>query len=220
VYASVGHVARGYKIYTLSHFTTLRDFIGRLFCEIVEEQYMRQQDEEIPPSDYTALFDHYGSVILAYLRLHTRSPEDAEDLTLEVFAAALEHRELVTWSGSRQLSWLKRVAHHKLIDSYRRDGRHATVTLGQLEETLFDERDPEKVVLYKEAHGQLHQYIQQLSPFQQQLLLLRYGYGLPTAEIAVLLNRSDQAIRKMLSRTISLLRAMSTPLPVKKGERA
>lgn len=32
-----------------------------------------------------ALFDLYGKAIFAYLRLHTASREDAEDLAVEVF---------------------------------------------------------------------------------------------------------------------------------------
>ena len=42
------------------------------------------------PTDDAAFFDRYGPVIFAYILKHVRSREDAEDLTLEVFTAALE----------------------------------------------------------------------------------------------------------------------------------
>jgi len=44
------------------------------------------------PTDDAAFFDRYGPVIFAYILKHVRSREDAEDLTLEVFTAALEKR--------------------------------------------------------------------------------------------------------------------------------
>ena len=44
------------------------------------------------PADVATLFDRYGPVIFAYILKHVRSREDAEDLTLEVFTAALEKR--------------------------------------------------------------------------------------------------------------------------------
>ena len=45
-------------------------------------------------ADDPALYDRYGPAIFAYVRLYTSSREDAEDLTLEVFLAALEHKNL------------------------------------------------------------------------------------------------------------------------------
>jgi hypothetical protein len=46
------------------------------------------------PTDDAAFFDRYGPVIFAYILKHVRSREDAEDLTLEVFSAALEKKTL------------------------------------------------------------------------------------------------------------------------------
>jgi len=174
------------------------------------------QDDSVP-EDHGEIFQRYGPVIFSYLRLHASSREEAEDLTLDVFTAALANQELLMWSGPRQLGWLKRVASNKLIDSYRRSNRRPVVALDQIAETLFDERDPELLALRNEAYAQLHWQIQQLSPLQQQLLRLRYGNGLPIAEIAELLNKSELAIRQMLSRTIGLLRTMSNIQPTRKG---
>jgi len=54
----------------------------------------------------------------------------------------------------------------------------------------------------------LHQAIQTLPLVQQQLLRLRYGDGLPFAEIAILLNKREEALRKLLSRTLATLRML------------
>ena len=102
-------------------------------------------ENEISPTDPAELFHCYGPPIFSYLRLHASSREEAEDLTHDVFAAALGNPQLLTWSGPRQLGWLKRVAANKLTDSYRRANRRPAITLDQIVETLLDEHEPELV---------------------------------------------------------------------------
>jgi RNA polymerase sigma-70 factor (ECF subfamily) len=156
-----------------------------------------------------ALYDRYARVILAYVRLHTDPREDPEDLTMEVFLAAWEHDNLSALAEDEKLAWLTRVAQHKLIDSYRRSARHPIVALDQVAETLFDdqERAPEQVALRHEEYAHLQAAIKRLSSLQQHLLSLRYGSGLRFAEIAVLLHKREAALRQLLSRTLTFLRA-------------
>ena len=111
---------------------------------------MQQQDERQQPySSDNALYDRYASSIFAYARLHTNSWEDAEDLTLEVFLAALEHDNLSWLADVQQLVWLRRVAHNKLVDHYRRSPRLPMVPLEQVIETVRTEETlaPEQLVL-------------------------------------------------------------------------
>jgi RNA polymerase sigma factor (sigma-70 family) len=177
---------------------------------------MHEEDESLP-ADYSEIFSRYGPVIFSYLLLHASSREEAEDLTIEVFTLALEHEALLTWSEPRQLAWLKRVAYTKMVDTYRRSKRRPVVALDQVAHTMLAEHDPESLALLSEDYAQLHSHIQQLTPDQQQLLRLRYGSELHTAEIATMLNKSEQSIRQMLSRTISLLRTMYHVRPARKG---
>jgi RNA polymerase sigma factor (sigma-70 family) len=169
----------------------------------------KQAEDELHNSAAAALYDRYARVIFAYVRLHTDPREDPEDLTLEVFLAALERGNLSALTEDEKLAWLTRVAHNKLIDSYRRSARHPIVALDQVAETLFedDERAPEQVALRHEEYAHLQAAIKRLSSLQQQLLHLRYGYGLRFAEIAVLLNKREATLRQLLSRTLSFLRA-------------
>lgn len=73
-------------------------------------------------------------------------------------------------------------------------------------ELFDDEEEPEQMVLQRENDRQLHQLIQQLPAFQQQLLYLRYAHNLNSAEIGVLLNKHAGTIRQQLARTRTRLR--------------
>lgn len=163
--------------------------------------------ENVPRDlNQTMLYERYGPAIFAYLRLHAPSLQDAEDLLLEVFLAALEHDNLSSLSPGEQLAWLKRVAHNKLVNVYRQASRHPCVGLDAIGDAMLEENGPEQHALRQEERAQLRIALQKLPALQQHILQLRYGDGLRCAEIARLLDKSEGAVRKLLSRSIEALR--------------
>jgi RNA polymerase sigma factor (sigma-70 family) len=161
---------------------------------------MQQHDEWAQgKSAASALYDRYASSIFAYARLYTPS---WEDVTLGVFAAALTERQ--------QLVWLRRVAHNKRVDRYRRSVHLSVIPSEQVKETVRTEEalTAEQMVLRGEELERLYKAASTLSFFQQQVLQLRFGEGLRFAEIAVLLNKREATVRKLCSRSIVLLRTI------------
>src|SRR5579863_3529595 len=185
---------------------------------------MQQQEQEevhifIDRDAATALYDRHAQSIFRYIRMYTTSTastismvsrEDAEDLLLEVFMAAFENHHLSGLSEKEQLSWLRRVAYNKLVDIYRHSSRHPSIPLDEMGETIYDDErgSPENITLRQEAYGQLHKAISMLSSPQQRVLRLRFGSGLRFSEIAVLLNKREEAVRKLFSRTLASLRTI------------
>jgi RNA polymerase sigma-70 factor, ECF subfamily len=177
----------------------------------VEKECMQQHNECTQEKNAAAAFyDRYASSIFAYARLYTPSWEDAEDVTLEVLTAALEWENFSALTERQQLSWLRRVAHNKLVDRYRSAVHLPTVSLEQVMETVRAEEAlaPEQMALRGEELERLYHAVRGLPLFQRQLILLRFGQGLRFAEIAVLLDKREAAIRKLCSRTIARLRAI------------
>ena len=169
----------------------------------------QQDDNQVQDGSDNALFDRYGSVIFAYLRSHARSREEAEDLTLEAFTAALEYNDLAGLADTERLAWLRRVARNKLVDHYRYSNHHAFVALEQAEAVYNDDAlSPEQVALQQEKYSQLYAAVRKLPQLQQQVLRLRYGNGLRFAEIGGMLNKREEAVRKLLSRALTTLRSI------------
>ncbi|GHO49500.1 RNA polymerase sigma factor [Ktedonospora formicarum] len=168
----------------------------------------------------TALFDQYGELIFMHIRAQVQLREDAEDITTEVFTAALENQPILHATRSEQLAWLRRVARNKVIDYYRRQKRRPVVVLDSIADSLLDEalNNPEFTFLMREQQTQLHQHISELPPLQQHILRLRYGHSLRCAEIGQMVEKSEAAVRQLLSRSIRQLRARFTTL--EKEERA
>ena len=132
------------------------------------------------------LYQRYAPELLLYIRRHIPSQEDAEDVLLEVFIAALENPRLSEMSQQEQLAWLRRVAHNKFVDFYRRSMRHPSISLEDVQQELYDEDDraPELVALGHEEHALLRTHLASLPKIQQEVLRLRFAEDLRCPEIA------------------------------------
>jgi RNA polymerase sigma factor (sigma-70 family) len=163
-------------------------------------------------SHVARLYQCYAPQLLQYIRRHVPSQEDAEDVLLEVFIAALEKSDLSKMSEQEQLAWLRRVAHNKFVDLLRRSVRRSSIPLEDVEYDLYDEDNhaPEMVALGHEQRDLLRSLLASLSQTQQEVLRLRFAEDLHCPEIAKRLNKSDGAIRTMLSRILNLLRNIYT----------
>ncbi|HEV2238849.1 MAG TPA: sigma-70 family RNA polymerase sigma factor [Ktedonobacterales bacterium] len=156
------------------------------------------------------LYQEHAPAVLAWLRLRAPTQEDAEDLLLEVFEAALAQAVMLqTRDGPAQRAWLRRVAANKLADYYRRRGGRQPLLLEQVAEALYadEAQSPEQTALTREEHARLHLLLRDLPRLQQQVMYLRFVYGLRSAEIAATLGKREGAVRKLLWRTLNLVRA-------------
>lgn len=171
---------------------------------------VRQEDELIVSQDGLTLFDRFGKMIYAYIRQRTSSREEAKDLAIDVFVAAFDYSKLSSFSEKDQGLWLRRVAHNKLIDSYRRTSRHPVITLDEVAETLFEDASysPEQMALQQDMYQHLRQMIKQLPVLQQQILQWRYSDELCFADIALLLDKREETVRQICSRAVARLRSL------------
>ena len=154
------------------------------------------------------LYSKYAPGLLSYARMHVASQEDAEDLVVEVFLAAIENERLLALSEKAQQLWLWRVTRNKVIDAYRRAKTHPRVRLDAMAEHLFEDEvfSPENAALRQEDYMDLYERLQRLPAPQQEILRMRFGLGLSCAEIAIRLGKQENAVRVMLSRSLNLLR--------------
>jgi len=156
------------------------------------------------------LFEQHSEKLFAYLRQHTPSREDAEDILVDTFMAALADAKFAYLPPSGQVAWLWRVARNKVVDAFRKATVRRNLPLEQADETPCEEdaRDPEQAVLRLDEQREIHDLLQTLPELQQEVLRLRFGYDLRSAEIAVILGKREDAVRAMLSRSMNTLRQL------------
>ncbi len=167
------------------------------------DMYTTQAEPEL-----ALLYKKYAPGILTYVRHHLSSPEDAEDLVVEVFLAAMENAAFASLSDKAQQSWLWRVTRNKVIDAYRRNKVRQGVNLDDAAPSLFEDEQfsPENAALRQEDYIDLYTHLQSLPAHQQEILRLRFGQELSCGEIATVLRKQENVVRVTLSRSLNLLR--------------
>ena len=168
----------------------------------------RHVDTMLDEPDIATLYQQYAPAIFAYLLHHTPSEEDAEDILVEVFLAALENEQFPLLPEKAQLAWLWRVARNKMIDVYRRSVRRQSVTLEHIAESINDDDgiDPERFALQQEEYDALQVHLKSLSMLQQEVLRLRFSQDMRCSEIAAHMGKREGAVKVMLSRALNLLK--------------
>src|SRR5581483_6766976 len=156
------------------------------------------------------LYRTYAPGLLAYVRMHVALQEDAEDLVVEVFLAAIENAKFATLPEKAQQLWLWRVTRNKVIDAYRRAKTRQNVSLEHMSDHLFEDEvfSPENAALRQEDYLDLYAHLQSLSASQQEILRLRFGQDLSCVEVATVLGKQENAVRVTLSRSLNLLRGI------------
>jgi len=165
-------------------------------------------DHEIVAS----LYQQYAHIIFKYVFSSLPQREEAEDILVEVFLAALRYQGLTHMNEQQQFAWLLAVARNKLADWYRHNSRHAHTSLEQVlpfvEQDLAEPEEPEAVALKKEEYAHLQLQVSHLPEQQQEVLRLRFIVGLRHAEIGKLLGKTEGAIQGIFWRAIHSLRSL------------
>ncbi len=145
---------------------------------------------------------------------------EADDLLQEVSAAALRSLPEYELGDRDPFGWLCQLADRRIVDTHR---RFASQKRASSREVALDAAAPESsqggivnllvasITTPSQAFSRdqrefkLLAALQQLDEVPREALRLRYVDGLATKEIAERLNKSDGAVRVMLSRSLSRL---------------
>jgi RNA polymerase sigma-70 factor (ECF subfamily) len=165
-------------------------------------QQLNRDDED------STLYDRFAGPILHYLFQQVSNEQDAEDLLLEVFLAALQDKSLSDLPAGRQLAWLRRVARNKVIDRFRHIALLNLLPIEQALELEDTALTPEQYTELKENYERLYQSIAQLTSLQRELIRLRYRNGLRFCEIATILEKPEGSVRQLFVRTLRQLRTI------------
>jgi RNA polymerase sigma-70 factor, ECF subfamily len=148
--------------------------------------------------DLLVLYDKAIDDVYGYVLARCRNREVAEDVTAEVFAAAVEavRRDSV---ADLTTAWLIGIARHKLVDHWRRAEReqrrlHAVADDPTVAPRGVDTWDVELDVLAA------RDALAQLGAHHRSALVLRYLDGLPVPDVAEVLDRTVQATEALLVR--------------------
>jgi RNA polymerase sigma-70 factor (ECF subfamily) len=158
---------------------------------------------------FSILYLRYFERVYAYLRVVLRSQEEAEDAAQQVFLKVFEALPRYEVRKAPFRGWLFTIVRNQSVDALQLRNRVEATDPAELERQLDTEVAPgsDLTVLDWVTDRELLLFIERLPLVQRQVLMLRYMHDLAYAEIAAILDRSPDDVRKQQQRGVAFLRA-------------
>jgi RNA polymerase sigma-70 factor, ECF subfamily len=155
---------------------------------------------------WRALYAEHAPALLGYLR--ARGADQPEDVLGEVMLQVV--RDLPTFKGSKRdfRAWTFTIAHHRLLDERRRSARRpAEATPAAELERLGPLGDAEEDALRALSAERVANLLAQLSPDQQNVILLRVLGELTLEQVAEVIGKSPGAVKQLQRRGLEAIKS-------------
>jgi RNA polymerase sigma-70 factor (ECF subfamily) len=152
------------------------------------------------------VYDRYSQRIYSYLYHRLGNQGLAEDLTATVFVRMLEAvRSSKAWRTSFS-GWLYRIAHNLVVDYFRSGRQDKQVELDEWSLVSGDHpaEDAERTL----REERLRSAIGHLTDEQGMVISLKFLEGMSNAEVAVLIGKSEGAVKSLQFRGLAALRRL------------
>jgi RNA polymerase sigma-70 factor (ECF subfamily) len=156
------------------------------------------------------IYDAYFERLYRYAYRFVGDAESAQDIaaeTLQRLLEALRDRRAPNHLGA----WLYRVAHNLAMDQHRRRPAVGTVSL-EPDLDQADETDIEADSEQRLAQEKVRAALAQLTPEQQNVVVLKFLEGYSNAEIGALMNKPEGAVKSLQHRALAALKRALTNL--------
>jgi RNA polymerase sigma-70 factor (ECF subfamily) len=150
---------------------------------------------------FGVLYRRYLDRVYGYSFYLLGDHHDAEDATERTFLAALGAIDGFRDQGATFRSWLFRIAHNQIANVLRSRGRRATDPLDLVDEPVAAD-DPAAAVAASDDARRIRRALAALPDDRRQVLVLRFVDGLSAREIAIVLERSEGAVRVLQHRAL------------------
>lgn len=167
-----------------------------------DQIFIRMAREDM--AAFSTLYKRYVNLVYRYLLVRVGNVQDAEDLTSQTFAAAMNG--LHTYRGQHRFSaWLLGIARNKAADLFRM--RRPVLKLNEAMETADSSEDLDDAIDRHLAAEKVVRKLQTLSPKRAEVLSLRLFANLKVAEIAQIMEERKSNVRMLAFRGLRDLKA-------------
>jgi RNA polymerase sigma-70 factor (ECF subfamily) len=149
------------------------------------------------------IHDRYYQSVYRFLSFRVAETQTAEDLAGEVFTRFLGALRDRSAPPNTIRGWLFGAARNVLKEHYRKQRQ---MNWTELDESIAGgERTPEQRLDDRADKAQLRAALAELTPEQQEVLALRFGFGLPIKDVAETVNKSEGSVKMLQVRAIAAL---------------
>jgi RNA polymerase sigma-70 factor (ECF subfamily) len=145
---------------------------------------------------FPALYNRWVVPVYQYFYHRTREMSSAEDLTSQLFLTVYKSLPRYQHRG-HFAAWLFTIARNLAREYYRKQGREVPLEMAH---SMASTSDPSAEYAQTDEIRHLVQLVQALPEEEQELIRLRYVAGLSFADMAAVLHKREDAVKKSLYR--------------------
>jgi RNA polymerase sigma-70 factor (ECF subfamily) len=185
------------------------------YAAFTDEQLLAflEKDSE---AAFNALFERYRNKLYYYILRHTKSPEIAEEIVIDIFMKLWKGRKLAGHIRE-PAAFFHKVGYYKAMDFLRTTARHSRLQQAYIDRAeRAGETKPDDLLIDVEARELLLRAINQLPPQRKLIYQLSREEGLSHEEIAQTLKLSRSTVNNaIVSASRSIVRYLKNSAPGK-----
>ena len=172
-----------------------------LYVQLSDEELVKQIVADNDPMLFGKLYDRYAKLVYNKCYGFAKSEDEAEDLTQDVFLQLFI--KLRAFKGKSKFStWLYSFTYNFCVNYVNRNKqrkiRDKSVQVENSEHKLTEEVPDES--LYEMKADKLKKALEQISPEEKSILLLKYQDGASIKELVTLMELGESAVKMRLKR--------------------
>jgi len=175
----------------------------------MKDRYLIEQSKKGNVRAFAKIYDKYVEKIYRFIFLKTSQKEEAEDLTSQVFLHLLDKIKDIKDKESeiRNLqAFLYQIAKNLVIDFYRVRGVREVSLEKEIKDNLTDPKDLGRNIIVNSDVEMIRDALNKIREEYQEAVIFYYLEEMSVKEIAKMMDRSEGAVRQLISRGIKSLR--------------
>lgn len=173
-------------------------------AEAIASWEIVQRAQAGEPAAFADLYRRTYRTVHKYVYFRVGNRQLAEDLTQDTYVRALRRIDAFTWQGADVAAWLVTIARNLVADHFKSKRYALEVTAGDILgvdlEDLSAEGHPEQAAVDHLTNLALLTALQQVTPEQREVLVLRFLRGLSVSETARAMGRNEGAVKALQCR--------------------
>jgi len=175
-------------------------------AELIKRAQNRRGNPAAGAEAVGELYDRYQESVFRYIWSRVSNLQLAEDITGDVFTRMVVNLPKYRSTGAPFQAWLYSIARNLVIDSYRQASSRNQLPIEKAADLSTDEDGPAQIVENQIFIEQIQTALQELTPYKQDVLILRFIVGLPLQEVASILGKTIGSIKVTQHRALNKLR--------------
>jgi RNA polymerase sigma-70 factor (ECF subfamily) len=169
-----------------------------------DDRRLIQQAKEGNEAAFAEIYTRHHDAIYTYVYYRVNDTGLADDLAGEVFVRMVERIGRFTYRGRPILAWLYTIARNLIVDHQRQQSKADHLPLD--EGLVAGGASPSETVSQRLDRDCLMKSMKHLTEEQQRVILHKLIEGRSNAEVAILLDKTEGAIKSLQHRALASLR--------------